>query len=72
MTTEEALKRRADRLAWCQARAAGLGCSVVETPTGGFALLSRGQFMDDAVELGLPDVEKDLDALESLQNEATP
>jgi hypothetical protein len=67
MTLEEARRRRVDRLARCQARAAALGYLVEEDPRScGFHLLARGEDLGNGrrPDVGLPEIEVHLDELE--------
>jgi hypothetical protein len=71
VTTEETAARRAERLAHCRARAERFGYTIEETPTGGFLLLGRGVFHDEAVESGLQEISDWLDLHESKPVAAT-
>lgn len=72
MTPTQARRQRAHRLAQCRRRARALGYTIEETPTGGFLLLGRGVFHDEAVEEGLPEISDWLDLQESKSVAAAP
>jgi hypothetical protein len=67
MTSKEAQRQRAARLARCRARAERLGFRVEEDPRSyGFHLLARGEDLGNGrrPEVGLPEIEARLEELE--------